>query len=510
MVIKILQSTANIEAVNYSEEKIEKNEAKLIKAENFPFQDMTATQHRKYLEAVGKLNPRVKKKQFHAAISTKGRAHTFEQLTAVGEHYLKHMGYQDNPYIIYAHHDSAHNHIHIVSSRIGLDGKKISDSLEKKRSQDFIRYELKIDFSATVEKTTADVLGYSISTPTQFEHLMSLQGYQTKLKGDNYHIYKSAITQHTIPLAKVQDAIRTKGVIPKNKKQLQAFLHKYALASSYKELKNDLHQKFGMEVIWHYPKQIDPKWENQKKVPFGYTIIDHKNKAGYKGSELLPLKTIEKLFQKDTLKDRTAALGDLLSNTPNMSIKAYKAALDKKGFVLQEHTVVDAKSQTPVFEISKDQKQQLTYHGRIEHCNALHTSNHISNLELAQLFDIKAQNILPKQSKLTPEVLNQYRSLVLHHQQSHSTGALKQNNMHLFTHNNQQLLFDSKAKILLNVEKDLGILKTIQRSHNVQNSPNNAVSKNGGLAIFFDTHAAQDGTSKRRKRTTDFDNEVTL
>ena len=198
MVIKILQSTANIEAVNYSDEKIEKNEAKLLKAENFPFQEMSAQEHRKYLEAVGNLNPRIKKKQFHATISTKGRQHSFEELTQVAQRYLKHMGYDLNPYIIYAHHDSPNNHVHLVSSRVGMDGKKISDSLEKKRSQDFIRQDLKIDFSKDVDQMVEFVLSYSLSTNTQFEHLMKKQGYGTKLKGSEYHIYKSGKTQFIV------------------------------------------------------------------------------------------------------------------------------------------------------------------------------------------------------------------------------------------------------------------------------------------------------------------------
>jgi hypothetical protein len=53
---------------------------------------------------------------------------------------MKHLGYGNQPYLVYKHTDLERVHFHIVSTRINCDtGKKIDDGYEKEKTQRFIK-----------------------------------------------------------------------------------------------------------------------------------------------------------------------------------------------------------------------------------------------------------------------------------------------------------------------------------------------------------------------------------
>ena len=58
---------------------------------------------------------------------------TEKQVVALVDEMMKKLGYGDSPYRIYKHTDIEREHYHVVSTRIGQDGKKINDSFENKR-----------------------------------------------------------------------------------------------------------------------------------------------------------------------------------------------------------------------------------------------------------------------------------------------------------------------------------------------------------------------------------------
>ncbi|MBD1362629.1 relaxase/mobilization nuclease domain-containing protein [Mucilaginibacter sp. ZT4R22] len=49
------------------------------------------------------------------------------------------MGFTDNQYMIFRHHDAGHPHIHLMVNRITFDGNVISDSNYVKRSEALLR-----------------------------------------------------------------------------------------------------------------------------------------------------------------------------------------------------------------------------------------------------------------------------------------------------------------------------------------------------------------------------------
>ncbi|RBI92423.1 relaxase [Elizabethkingia miricola] len=62
-----------------------------------------------------------------------------EQFTEMAQEYMERMGYGNQPYIVFKHTDIDRTHIHIVSTSVGIDGKKIPDDYDHPRSMAICR-----------------------------------------------------------------------------------------------------------------------------------------------------------------------------------------------------------------------------------------------------------------------------------------------------------------------------------------------------------------------------------
>lgn len=56
------------------------------------------------------------------------------QLTALAKEYMDKMGYAEQPYIVFKHHDIERTHLHIVSARVDLSGRKLDHDFEARKS----------------------------------------------------------------------------------------------------------------------------------------------------------------------------------------------------------------------------------------------------------------------------------------------------------------------------------------------------------------------------------------
>ena len=132
MIVKILNKSAAFKGVSYNTSKVEKDKGELMMVQNFGalqgLDHLRPQDYINYLEAQSARSTRTKFPQFHAVISAKGRSHSKEQLTDIAEQWLKGMGYRDQPYLLIFHKDTKNNHIHMVTTRVGKDGRKIPDS----------------------------------------------------------------------------------------------------------------------------------------------------------------------------------------------------------------------------------------------------------------------------------------------------------------------------------------------------------------------------------------------
>lgn len=78
---------------------------------------------------VRRLNQNLSKPVQHVTISlAKGEKLDNGRLVSIAEDCAKDLGFEKNQYIVIAHHDTGHQHIHIVANRVSFDGKTVKDN----------------------------------------------------------------------------------------------------------------------------------------------------------------------------------------------------------------------------------------------------------------------------------------------------------------------------------------------------------------------------------------------
>lgn len=85
-----------------------------------------------------------------------------EAVAFIGE-MMQRLGYGDSPYRIYRHQDIAREHFHVVSTRIGQDGRKINDSHERYQLHTVLK-ELAPKYGFSVEETHMDRVDKAIKS----------------------------------------------------------------------------------------------------------------------------------------------------------------------------------------------------------------------------------------------------------------------------------------------------------------------------------------------------------
>ncbi|UTG93167.1 relaxase/mobilization nuclease domain-containing protein [Geobacter sulfurreducens] len=86
------------------------------------------------------LNPDLQRPVYHVSLSLSPGEHADDfTWNEIADRYMQRMGFESSQYVVARHTDRDHEHIHIVASRIGLDGKTVSDSNDYYRSEQLIR-----------------------------------------------------------------------------------------------------------------------------------------------------------------------------------------------------------------------------------------------------------------------------------------------------------------------------------------------------------------------------------
>ena len=248
----------------------------------------------------------------HAIISCKGKEKDKEELTGLAENWLKGMGYAENPYLLIYHKDTKNNHIHMVSTRVGPDGKKISDSFEKLRAYEVLHQVMNHDERNEVSNDIQKALSYQFSTRAQFMMIMEAQGYTLLPSELDYKVCKYGKQLNSVPFTQIGDRMLAYERNADRIYQLRAIIEKYRSqysaeiygkkadlpgqskrnSTAYSSLLAEmLAEKFGVQILFH---------AKENKLPYGYSIIDHSQKMVFKGGDIMPLREFIQVQNNDS------------------------------------------------------------------------------------------------------------------------------------------------------------------------------------------------------------------
>lgn len=334
MIASILPGSTNFHAVGYNDHKVSKGTAKLLEIRNFGnlglFHPPTTEEKIAYLQKYTSRNERIRKAQFHVTISCKGKEMTEEELLDFAHRYMTEMGYMEpgQPMLIYSHTDTANNHLHIITSRIAPNGRKIQHSNERRRSQEVIDRLLKIDRKKEVEQDLAKAKEYTFNSFAQFKAVMGTVGYETFAKNDTVFIKKGGKIQISFPSVDM-DALYNKDKVDKERaRQLRQILLKVRdTCANKEELQKEMKQNFGVDLIFF----------GSKDKPYGYMTVDHATKSVFHGARIL---NIEQLLDFATPEERLCRIEsfieDMFRLNPDMTRKELSDKLRKHRAYIKE------------------------------------------------------------------------------------------------------------------------------------------------------------------------------
>ncbi|PWA10507.1 relaxase/mobilization nuclease domain-containing protein [Flavobacterium laiguense] len=150
-IIKTGHSIHNI--FNYNENKVKQGVAECIGEGNYPIDvdkmngTMKLNRFLKQLE----LNDNVKRNSVHISLNfDPSENHSKEKLMDIADIYMRKIGFGEQPYLVYQHHDSGHPHIHLVTIKVRADGSRIDMQNIGRNQSEVARKEIEKSFGLVV------------------------------------------------------------------------------------------------------------------------------------------------------------------------------------------------------------------------------------------------------------------------------------------------------------------------------------------------------------------------
>ncbi len=115
-------------ALNYNENKVKTGSAECIAANMFgcePHELSFSSKKNRFQEQM-RLNKRSKTNVVHVSLNfAVGEKLTNEKLQTIVNAYMDRIGFNNQPYLVYNHFDAGHPHVHILTTSIQANGKRI-------------------------------------------------------------------------------------------------------------------------------------------------------------------------------------------------------------------------------------------------------------------------------------------------------------------------------------------------------------------------------------------------
>ena len=362
MVAIIKQGKSLRRAFQYNENKLKEGDATLLATENFPFNISAENGYMglKMLEKVAELKQDVQVNSVHISLNfSPEEKFSDEKMKLIAKEYMEKIGFGDQPYLVYRHHDSGHEHCHIVTTNITLDAQRISlhnigklkseparIELEKKyglaKAEDH-RKDLvsmkpvdarkvmygKIDTKRAIGNVLAEILNkFKFTSLPELNAVLNLYNVHAERGTEGSRLYQhnglqyrvldadgdpvgapiKASLFHDRPTLKNLEKLFIRNDVARQqyKKRLQtniSFILKSKRPASLQELKDLLHRE-GIRLV--------PRL-NKEGVIYGVTYIDLKTKCIFNGSALGKQFSAKGLLETIHLKTGTDNSGAIIS-----------------------------------------------------------------------------------------------------------------------------------------------------------------------------------------------------
>ncbi|SCW37981.1 relaxase/mobilization nuclease domain-containing protein [Mucilaginibacter sp. NFR10] len=150
MVAKIKTGRSISGAINYNEHKVRLGKAELIAAQGY-LKDPANLSFTDKLERLTDLTIRNERTLVNAlhvslnfAVSENLDKYVLQQ---IADEYMDGLGFGKQPYLVYQHYDAGHPHLHIVTTNIKPDGKRISFHLLANRASESARKQVELNYN---------------------------------------------------------------------------------------------------------------------------------------------------------------------------------------------------------------------------------------------------------------------------------------------------------------------------------------------------------------------------
>jgi len=334
MVAKITSPHSIQRALNYNEQKVKQGQAELLHAANY----LKDTEQLNFYDKLQRfkdliiLNERAKTNTLHISLNFHNSDMlSKEKITEIAVEYMDKIGFGEQPFLIYQHFDAGHPHLHIVTTNIQANGKRIdtfnigrnqSEKARKELEQKFRLVQAmgrkisgeeikpisqkmqygKSETRRTISNVLAHVLNdYKYSSVAELNAVLRLYNVVADRGSENSRIYKNnGLVYRVLDANGNKIGVPIKSSLIYNKPGLkfleQKFQQNEPAKQQYKQrLKFLIDRVFTLRATPSMQTIIDSLRneniavilrQNKEGFLYGITYIDHKNRCVFNGSDL--------------------------------------------------------------------------------------------------------------------------------------------------------------------------------------------------------------------------------
>ncbi|MCF2502193.1 relaxase/mobilization nuclease domain-containing protein [Dyadobacter sp. CY107] len=148
--VAIIKTGASIRSTfYYNENKLKEGVAECIMGGNYPddVANLNEQERLNMLLKLAALNTNVVRNSVHISLNfDPSEQHSKALLKEISLTYMEKIGFGDQPFLVYQHHDAGHPHIHIVSVKVAHDGSRIETQNIGRNQSERARKEIEQEF----------------------------------------------------------------------------------------------------------------------------------------------------------------------------------------------------------------------------------------------------------------------------------------------------------------------------------------------------------------------------